>query len=356
MGRGIQSSWGHQLRTVIRGFAFGSQVPAQRRQERCGQLIKGVRTRPVPGSSPALRQTPRAASSTSPAASSSEGETQRGQRGSYLCSPPGHTGQWPPWASQPRRGPARTTAGAGREQGQPVWDLRESPGRRWCAHIATCPISHPAAGHPPCLRAPPQLSPRPAPRRLPWTAAGPSGWASSPQTPPRSTPGPHCAGSSPHLSPCREETRCKGLLFHIMLQQRPPRSTSCPQPPFVPPHPRGCSPQCSCPVWGGSSQARRHPRLVAGVDMEPVAVLAPTSTSGFRGERPSRHPLREVTRKSWGFRCRSLALPQAQQLPENLHQPQCTHTQPGLMDTAKGLQPHPCPITPSTPQKEQVPQ
>lgn len=228
MGRGIQSSWDHQLRTVIRGFAFGSQVPAQRRQERCGQLIKGVRTQPVPGSSPALRQTPRAASSTSPAAGSSEGETQRGQCGSYLCSPPGHTGQRPPWASQPRRGPARTMAGAGREQGQPVWDLRESAGRRWCAQITTCPISRPAAGHPPCLRAPPQLSPRPAPRRLPWTAAGPSGWASSPQTPPRSTPGPHCAGSSPHLSPCREETRCKGSLFHITLQQRPPRSTSCP--------------------------------------------------------------------------------------------------------------------------------
>lgn len=133
----------------------------------------------------------------------------------------------------------------------------------------------------------PQFSPHSAPRCLPWTAAGPSGWVSSPQTPPRSTPDPHCAGSSPHLSPCREETKYKGYFFHAVLQQRPPCSTSALHPPFVPLCPQGCSLQVRCP------------RPVAEVDLG--SVLTPTSTARSGGAQPSRHPPRESTRKSVGF-------------------------------------------------------
>lgn len=78
---GIQSSWGHQLRTAAQGFASSLQVPAQ--AGAMWQLIKSVWTqqtgqtaRLVPGSSPALCQAPHAASSTSLAAGSSKGEAR----------------------------------------------------------------------------------------------------------------------------------------------------------------------------------------------------------------------------------------------------------------------------------------
>ena len=181
MGWRTQSSWGHQLRTATQGFASSSQVPAQHGQERCGQLIKGVWTRLVPGLSPALRQTPRAASSASPAASSSEGETRQGQRSGHLRSLLGHTGQQPPRASQPWCTPAGMMAGAGREQGQPAREPRESLGTRRCAHIATCPISRPATGHPPCLV--PACARRPGSHPIQLPAAFP-GRQSAPQAGP----------------------------------------------------------------------------------------------------------------------------------------------------------------------------
>lgn len=78
----------------------------------------------------------------------------------------------------------------------------------------------------------------------------------------------------------------------------------------------------SLPCLWQQQPGKENPRPVAGAELEPAAVLTPTSTGGSRGERPSRHPPREVTRKRWDFCCRSLALPQAQKLPENLHQPQ----------------------------------
>ena len=169
---------------------------------------------------------------------------------------------------------------------------------RHVPHLTSCHWASSLSG--PCLCTPPRLSPHPAPRCLPWTAAGPSGWASSPQTPPRSMPGPRCAGSSPHLSPCREETRYKGSFFHSTLQQKPPCSTSSsPEPNLCPHIPGDALRRRSCPVWGSSTQASRRPRPVTWVDVGPAAALAPTSTAGSGGERPSRHPPRELTRKSW---------------------------------------------------------
>lgn len=339
MGRGIQSSWGHQLRTATWVFASSSQAPAQHGQERCGQLIKDVWTRPVPGSSPALCQTPHAASSASPAAGSSKGEARQGQHGSHLRSPLRHTGQLPPQASQPQHRPVRTMAGAGREQGQPVWDPRESLGRRWCAHIATCPISCPATGHPPCHVPACTRHPGSHPIQLPAAFPGwqPAPWAGPPLHK------HHLAArlvlvvlALPRIyHPARGKQGIKALSFTPCSSRGQPAAPHpLPQPPFVPPHPPGGSLQCSCPVWGGGrSQARRHPRPVAGVDLGPAAVFTLTSTAGSRGKQPSRHSPRELTRKSRGFCCRSLALPQAQQLPENLLQPQRTHTQPGLRDT-----------------------
>lgn len=89
------------------------------------------------------------------------------------------------------------------------WLLRDSPQ----GHVGQClpvPASpSPAAGHSSCCGSHPvRLSPHPAPRCHPQRAGGPWGSASSPQTPPHSTPGPRCAGSSPHLSPCKEGRRC----------------------------------------------------------------------------------------------------------------------------------------------------
>lgn len=194
--------------------------------------------------------------------------------------PSGACGPAASLASQPWCGPAGTmaTASPGTKgiPGEAVVGTHHHVPHLMSCHQASSPLC-------------PQLSPHPAPRCLPWTAAGPSGWVSSPQTPPRSTPGPHCAGSSPHLSPCQEETKYKGLLFHTVLQQRAPCSTSPLHPSFVPPCPQGCSSQMRCP------------RPVAEVDLGPAAVLTPTSTAGSSGAHPSRDPPREATRKSVGF-------------------------------------------------------
>lgn len=149
------------------------------------QLTKSDRTQLIPpGAHPGHLVLPAA----------SEGEAPRCQHSSHLCSHQGTLATGVPGPASP----AAVTrgwrmAGAGREKAHKP---RESP-------VCTlCPISCPAAGHLPC-RVPaceaPQLSPHPAPRRLPWMTACPLGCASAPQTPPHSMPGPHCAGSSLHL-------------------------------------------------------------------------------------------------------------------------------------------------------------
>lgn len=182
-----------------------------------------------------------------PLAASREREAPRHQHSSHLCSPPGHGGHWSPWASQPCCSHTGMEDGRSRQKEGP--QTKGIPS----VHIATCPISCPAAGHllcrvPACE--PPQLSPHPAPRRLPWMTASPLGWASAPQTPPHSMPGPHCAGSSLHLSPCQEEKRYKGPFFHIMFQQTPSHSTFSPRSHPSTHVPRDAVHRCSCPVPG----------------------------------------------------------------------------------------------------------
>lgn len=150
-------------------------------------------------------------------------------------------------------------------------------------HLASCPWASSLSR--PFLRTPPRLSPRPAPRCFPWTAAGPSGWASSPQTPPRSTPGPHCADSFPHLSPCREETRGRGSFFYTTLQQRPPCSPlSLPTTAHAPTSPGMLS--AGAPVLPGAAAAGKAdvPEQWHGLFWDQQQCLLPSARLG-PGER-----------------------------------------------------------------------
>lgn len=184
--------------------------------------------------------------------------------------------------------------GASRNRGH---EPRESPActHGHVSHLVPCCWASSLSC--PCLRST-RLSPHPAPRRLPWTTGSPSGWASAPQTPPHSTPGPHCAGSSLHLSPCQEEKWCKDPFFHIMFQQMPSRSTSSPhpQPSTHAPCPQRCQ---GCPAQALLSCPRCF-RPVVWVDLGPGAALSPTH-SWVQGGAVVHTPTREGDQKQTGF-------------------------------------------------------
>jgi len=177
---------------------------------------------PAPGWSPALRQTPRAASSASPAAGSSEGKARQGQRGSHrrchrdtrACSPPRLAG---------------TTAGAGREHRQPARHLRGSPGR-WRGRPSSHPIQLP--GWRPAPRAGPPLHKHHLAARLVLVLL-----------------------ALPRIyHPARSKQGIKALPFTARCgRAHPQHSTASPRPPFVPPIP-GLLPQVLLPCPG-----RQHP-------------------------------------------------------------------------------------------------
>lgn len=130
-------------------------------------------------------------------------------------------------------------------------------------------------------------------------------------------------------------------------RQGPPQQHLTPPAPFLPPSPL----LAGAPVLHSSSQASRGPRPAARADPGQWQRLLPLHRGG-QGQRLVGHPQREVARKRCLCR-RSPPLPQAEQLPENLQQPQRTHSQPGLRHCARGLRPH---RQSSTAQREQVAQ
>lgn len=158
-------------------------------------------------------------------------------------------------------------------------------------------------------------------------------------------PGPRCAGSSPHLSPCREETTCQGSFFHSLLLQSPPCSPS----PVLPPICASTSLEilsAGGPALLGAAAARPAdvPDQLHGLlwvqqqHSLPLAQLGQALTNGGDQKKlvlpkvPIAAPRRAISQK-----------------------PPPASTYVPCQVSWAGLQPHLCPITPSPSQKEQVP-